>query len=681
MFKGSLLITILLATLAGVILVASAGSTVGSFEIDGNLADDSGPGEPIDWASPPPNLTKFTDPTGQGDDSFGIGSKELGPGDWSCITNSVPGKDDIVNGVVSIRALGTKRFLYVNFERLTTNGDAHMDYEFNQSNEPNPACPELPRRTPGDTLITFDTENGGKTILVRAFVWQGNAQAGAFQELPLGSQGVIWDAAVNIPSTIPGVESGAFGEAVINLTDSPIQLLCPEFVYMKTRASTSINAELKDRTALQPVSFGDRPDLANAHGSAYGARVTDTLLGLNQTLGSVSSSQAGVGSNGQSSQLLDINLPEPNGEVLRADVLRTASMSTVTNSPAEAKDTGVAETANVNILNGLVMASHVRGVATATASGSASSFSSIGSAFQDLVVSGVAMNDVTANTRVDLPAEPFGPGSYVLLYERVGSTSSPGPGQIQGGTYAADLTVNMIHVYITDKLPLVAGDQTLEVIVSNAVAHADFPQRELCDVPPEQTVSGHAFVLSETADPSRLPTMVGFVTIPATGGRDYQDLDEVDIGTTASADTFVTESSGALSATASTASSYAQAENVCLLRTSNVCTISATLIRSQSNSSADASRAASNENGTHLIGLVVGSQTFSSAPPPNTVITLPGIGFVILNEQFADAPAEGHSGLTVRAIRIVVSVPENPFGLVQGAEIIVAEAHSDAMFR
>jgi hypothetical protein len=449
---------------------------------------------------------------------------------------------------------------------------------------------------------------------------------------------------------------------------------------MKTRASTSIQAELKDRTALQPVSFGDHPEAASARGSAFGARVTDTVLGLNQTLGPVSSSQAGVGSNSQSGQLLDVKVPEPGGGVLKANILRTSSTSTVTNSPAEAKSTGVAETANVNVLEGLVTASNVRGVATATAGGSASSFSAAGSSFKDLVVRGVAMNDVTPNTRVDLPSDLFGAGSYVLLFERTGSTSGPAPGQIQGGIYAADLTVNMIRVHITDKVPLTPGDQTLDLIISNAVAHADFPQLELCGAPPKQSVSGHAFVTSATTDPSRLPTMVGFVDIPATGGRDHQDLAQGSVGSTVSAGASVSESNGSLSSTASTASSYAQASNVCVLRATS-CTVGATKARSQSNSSANASGASSNDGGTELVGAVVMGTPISANPPPNTVIDLPGIGFVILNEQFRDGAAPGHSGLTVRSIRVVITVPGNPFGLAQGAEVIVSEAHSDATFR
>lgn len=189
------------------------------------------------------------------------------------------------------------------------------------------------------------------------------------------------------------------------------------------------------------------------------------------------------------------------GDVLSADVLRASSTSPITDAPAQAKHTSVSEAVNVNVLNGLVTASLVRGVATTTASGTASSFSSIGSTFENLVVNGVAQDDVTPDTRIDLPAALFGAGSFVMLYERAGSTSTPAPGQISGGTFAADLTVNMIHVHVTDRLPLVLGDQTVNVIVFNAVAHSDFPQRELCDVPPEQTVSGHAFIASATTDP------------------------------------------------------------------------------------------------------------------------------------------------------------------------------------
>src|SRR5207244_12135593 len=87
-----------------------------------------------------------------------------------------------VNGV-------QKQFLYANWSRLSNNGDAHVDYEFNQadpsSSPASPACPQLPRRTPGDFIVSFDTINGGASITVTAFTWNGTG----FISLPLGSQG------------------------------------------------------------------------------------------------------------------------------------------------------------------------------------------------------------------------------------------------------------------------------------------------------------------------------------------------------------------------------------------------------------------------------------------------------------------------------------------------------------
>ncbi len=675
-------------------------TSVGSFEIDGNLVDDP-PGEPIDWSTDPAgnnphpglfNRVDFVDASGQGDGSFGQGTKELEPGAWSCVTGGVPGKDDILRGSVAVRAIGQKRFMYVNFFRASPQGDAHMDYEFNQSAEKNPACPDLPKRTQGDVLIAFDTENGGKIILVRAFKWVGDASVGTFEELPLGSQGALWAAAVNIPNTIPGVQAGVYGEAAINLTDSPLQLLCPEFAYMKTRASTSISSELKDRTAPQRIVFKDRPELANAKKSAFGVSVSG--LGISQTLVAVSSSQQGVGSNGNKDQLATVTVPNPvgTGSIVRADLVVASSQSTITEAPAEARHTSISETANVNLLDGFITADAVRAQATATTTGASSSFSSTGSTLKNVKVGDTAINVVNPNTRVDLPAGRFGPNSYVIFFERVGSTSTPAPGQIQGGTYAAALMVNMIRVVVTDLLPELVGNQAVEVVVSNAIAETDFPQTDLCAIPPDRTVSGHAFVASAATDPSSLPTTVGFVDIPPNGGLDHQNLESVAISGAVTAGASQSESSGALSADASTASSFAQASGVCLLPNgTGGCGITATLVKSKSNSTANASGASSNADGTELVGLVVLGTPVSSTPPPNTVIELPGIGFVILNEQFcdnqgalanncSDGTLAGHAGLTVRAIRLSVTAPNNPLGLKTG-EVIVSESHSDADFR
>src|SRR5207245_1661273 len=166
-----------------------AGNTVGSFEIDGNLTVDHlvPPTEPIDWDSSPfpAALTTFTDGTGSTDDSFGQGSKENDQSSWVCTGGSAPPKNDLVNeisingarpitGEIAFRfsPVGEvqKQFLYANWSRLSNNGDAHIDYEFNQADaatEPaSPRCAQLPLRTPGDFLVSFDTEFGGAIINV-----------------------------------------------------------------------------------------------------------------------------------------------------------------------------------------------------------------------------------------------------------------------------------------------------------------------------------------------------------------------------------------------------------------------------------------------------------------------------------------------------------------------------------
>src|SRR5437016_14460474 len=203
--------------------VTFAGATVGSFEIDGNLTVDhpAPPAEPIDWNSTPfpAALTTFTDATGTADKIFGQGSKEDDQSTWLCTTGSAPPKDDVVSeisingatpvaGEIAVRFFPVggmqKQFLYTNWSRLSNNGDAHIDYEFNRadpSTNPVPGCPQLPLRSPGDFLISFDTQNGGAIIGVSASTWNGTI----FLPLSVGSQGILWDAAVNTAPSISGL--------------------------------------------------------------------------------------------------------------------------------------------------------------------------------------------------------------------------------------------------------------------------------------------------------------------------------------------------------------------------------------------------------------------------------------------------------------------------------------------
>jgi hypothetical protein len=693
-------------------VVAFFASSVGSFEIDGNLTVDHvvPPQEPIDWESTPfpAALTTFTDASGQTDDIFGQGSKENDQSTWVCTTGSAPPKDDLFNeisingsspvaGEIAVRFFPVngvqKQFLYANWSRVSNNGDAHIDYEFNQadpSGHPaSPACSKLAQRTPGDFIVSFDTNNGGASITVTAYTWNGYS----FVQLPLGSQGMLWDGAVNTQASTPGLTvtgTNLFGELAFNVTDTIGSIACNQvlFVSMKTRASTSLSAELKDRTRVKPLSFTIfNPSGANANGNGFGARIQDQLLSINQTLPAatpasctqgVCSSQSGIGSNSNSNQFLNAAVPSPGGSVLKANALTASSTSTVDSNTNTATDTGVAETLGVNVVGGLVTADVVRGVATATASGFNSSFSSVGSAFTNLVVNGAQFNNVNPNTTIDLPALGFGAGSYVKLLEQTGSSSQPPPGQITGGTYAADLSVNMIHVHITALA--VTGD-AIDVVVSHAQAHADFPQPTGCPAL-AGTVSGNATLVNEQANPSQLPVVVGFVSIPPQGGHDHQDLDQLTTSFVNGA-TSASDSAGTVASASSSSSSIAKAQTVCVLPNAGICTVSANVIISQANSASGGGTSSSNPQGTSLLGLSVAGTPVSDNPPPNTTIPVPGIGSVVLNEQVCDGgaapPCSGTSasGITVRAIHVIVTNP-NALGLPQGVNVIVGEAHADS---
>src|SRR5437016_2963132 len=437
-----------------------------------------------------------------------------------------------------------------------THGNAHIDYEFNQAdpstNPASPSCSQLPRRTSGDLLISFDTQNGGATITVSAFMWSGTT----FLPLSVGSQGVLWDAAVNTAPSITGLTAtgtNLFGELALNVSDTIGTIPCNKvlFASMKTRASTSLSAELKDRTRVQPLNFTVfNPAGANASGNALGARIQDTLLGINQTLPAatpatctqgVCSSQSGIGSTSNSNQVLNVAVPPPGGSLLQANVLSASSTSTVDSTTNAATDTDIAESAGVNLVGGLVTADVVRAVATAQASGFNSSFSAAGSAFKNLVVNGTQMNNVNPNTTIDLPAAQFGAGSFVKLLEEIGSSSQPSPGQLTGGTFAADLTVNMIRVHITSLAVTVAA---IDLLVSHPQAPADFPQPAGCPAL-AGTVSGNATIINEQTNPSQLPVVVGFVSIPPQGGHDHQDLDQLSTSLV-SGGTSVSDSAGTL---------------------------------------------------------------------------------------------------------------------------------------
>src|SRR3989475_6969578 len=117
----------------------------------------------------------------------------------------------------------------------------------------------------------------------------------------------------------------------------------------------------------------------------------------------------------------------------------------------------------------------------------------------------------------------------------------------------------MIRVHITSLAP--TGD-AVDVVVSHAQAHADFPQPAGCPAL-AGTVSGDATIVNEQANPSQLPVVIGFVSIPPQGGHDHQDLDQLSTSLV-SGGTSVSDSAGTVVSSSSSSSTFATAQNVCV---------------------------------------------------------------------------------------------------------------------
>ncbi|WP_436495285.1 prealbumin-like fold domain-containing protein [Actinokineospora sp. HUAS TT18] len=241
---------------------------------DGNLVLND---ETQDWVNAPNLKVGLDKPTGQTDDSFGQGTKE-DTAVPSVVSGSIPNnKSDLTRLYVANEKVASKEFLYLGWERVQEpNGTTNMDFEFNQ-NSALSGNNVTPVRTAGDVLIKYDLSQGGVNPSLGYHLWvtAGDPAAvceannsvpcwGKLQPLAGFFEGAINTAPVSdpIPPNAPRTLSArTFGEAAVNLTDSGILPagVCKTFgsAYLKSRASDSFTAALKDFIAPVPVNISN----------------------------------------------------------------------------------------------------------------------------------------------------------------------------------------------------------------------------------------------------------------------------------------------------------------------------------------------------------------------------------------------------------------------------------------
>src|SRR6266704_753059 len=247
---------------------------------DGNLLTSPTAFGSTDWQNVAGLHSGIDLPSGTSDNSFGQGTKEDNAS-VSTVNGSIPpNKSDLTRFYEASEFANSSNFLYLAWERTNVLGSANMDFEINQATTPglgNPG-PHTINRTAGDVLVTFDFNNGGGRPALGLNFWVtsgSTSQCLSSNALPcwgnhvnLNSSNSIGavnnlDAvtdpiAPNDPRSLPAL---TFGETAINLTAAGVfpSGSCEAFgsVFLKSRASASFPAEVKDFVAPVPVNISN----------------------------------------------------------------------------------------------------------------------------------------------------------------------------------------------------------------------------------------------------------------------------------------------------------------------------------------------------------------------------------------------------------------------------------------
>jgi hypothetical protein len=167
-------------------------------------------------------------------------------------------------------------------------------------------------------------------------------------------------------------------------------------------------------------------------------------------------------------------------------------------------------------------------------------------------------------------------------------------------------------------------------------------------------------------------TKSAMATLPDTGGMAAADLDFTDAPGALSSGWVSTTSTGTSAAERTTAQSTSAVEDVNVLAG----LITAQTVIAVASSYAGSSAVASDADGSTFTNLVVNGVplvTGDAALAPNTRVALPGVGYVIFNEQRQTGDGVQSSGITVNMIHVYL---KNALTGATTGEIVVGSARS-----
>jgi hypothetical protein len=349
-----------------------------------------------------------------------------------------------------------------------------------------------------------------------------------------------------------------------------------------------------------------------------------------------------------------------NGRTLRANATLSTVFTEKTASSARVMNTS--RVAGLNALDGAITADAIKAVANTSANATMINSTPTGSEFVNLRIAGQPIQaDVAPNTRVNLPDL-----GYVLLK----SVKKSGDGQS-----LSKITVDMLTVVVTktNSFGLPVGSR---IVVAHAVS--GYSRSE-----PNVIVGGQAYAATALTTTDAFKNRVGkaaFVVIgcEGTNGKTRtNNVNTLDVAGVLSSGTGVTTAFGGPTSTGTVAKTTARVQNVKLLDNPMGNLITADAITAVAKDTFRNGQRFSSAQGSKFVALKVAGVMVPVDAEPNTRIDLPGVGYVIVNEQ--KLPASGSTARTqVNGLHVFIT-KTNTLGVPVGTQIIVAHADSTAV--
>jgi hypothetical protein len=186
-----------------------------------------------------------------------------------------------------------------------------------------------------------------------------------------------------------------------------------------------------------------------------------------------------------------------------------------------------------------------------------------------------------------------------------------------------------------------------------------------------QSVAGRATAVTVNTPAAGSQTFAG-ATLSQAGGMEHADVDNAAVTNTFGAAGLTSITTGQIDHGLVSVTASAEAADVNILNG----LIAAKAVLALATSYANGTKASSESNGSTLLNLVIAGVPYADgAPAPNTRVELPGVGYVVLNEQIPSGDGTHSSGLTVNMIHVYLV---NALTGAPAGEIVVAAATSTA---